>query len=235
MKIHKFIGNFPLNADIIKITDEETVHQIKNVLKLRPSEQIILCDGHRHDSLAVIMNIEKKFVEVGIQERSENGAETIIPIVLYCSILKRENFELVVQKATEVGIAKVIPLITSRTIKTDVKLERLQKIAKEAAELSGRGAIPTIQEPTKFSTAVESISDDSLNILFDADARDLSSALAKSNTTSIGAWIGPEGGWTDEEVDLAVESGFKLAKLGAQVLRGETAAIVASYLLCHPS
>ncbi len=234
MKIHKFIGDFALDHDAFKITDEETVHQIKNVLKLKPTEQIILCDGHKHDSLAVITNIDKRFIEVAIKERSDNEAETAIPVLLYCAILKRENFELVVQKATEAGVAEIFPLITSRTIKTDVKVERLLKIAKEAAELSGRGLIPTIHEPQKFETAVEHASDDTLNVLFEAEANDLKDVLMKNKATKLAAWIGPEGGWTDEEIDLALESGFKSVGLGPQVLRGETAAIVASYLLCHP-
>lgn len=235
MKIHKFIGDFALKQDSFKITDEETVHQIKNVLKLKPSEQIILCDGHKHDSLAVITNIDKKFIEIAVQQRTDNEAETRIPVSLYCAILKRENFELVVQKATEVGVTEFFPLITARTVKTDVKAERLLKIAKEAAELSGRGVIPIIHEPQKFETAVESTTDDALNVLFESETNDLKTILTKNKTLKLAAWIGPEGGWTEEEIDLALRSGFKTVGLGPQVLRGETAAIVASYLLCHPT
>jgi 16S rRNA (uracil1498-N3)-methyltransferase len=229
MKIHRFIGNFDLKADRLKLPDEES-HQIRNVLKLKPTEQIWLGDGQGNDALAVILDIGKKTVEVGIQDRLVNAAEPKHAVALYCAILKHENFDLVIQKATEVGATEIIPLITARTVKTDVKLERLWKIAKEAAELSGRGRIPVVRSPSRFAIAVENAASDAVHFMFDSSGTQFKMPPAKS-VKALAAWIGPEGGWNEEELELGRVKGFNIATLGPRILRGETAAIVATYLL----
>ncbi|MBI5654693.1 16S rRNA (uracil(1498)-N(3))-methyltransferase [Candidatus Uhrbacteria bacterium] len=233
MKIHRFIGSYDFGADRLTIKDSDTIHQINNVLKLKRNEEIFLCDGHMNDALCTITEVGKKGVDVKVVEKLKNTAESPVDAEIYCAILKRENFELVVQKATEVGISKVIPIITARTIKTDIKHERLAKIAQEAAELSGRGRIPEIADPIKLATAIEKAEEERLNIFFDATGRDLKSVTELTTATHVAGWVGPEGGWTDEERNLALGAGFKLAGLGPQMLRGETAAIIVSYIICH--
>lgn len=233
MKIHRFIGSYEFGADRLTIEDADTTHQIKDVLKLKRNEEIFLCDGHSNDALCSIMEVSKTGIVVKIIERLKNTAEPLVDAEIYCAILKRENFELVVQKSTETGISKIIPLITARTIKTDIKHERLVKIAKEAAELSGRGKVPEIAEPIKLAKAIAEVEEERLNIFFDATGRGLRTVSELNTATHVAGWIGPEGGWTDEERNLALGSGFKLAGLGPQMLRGETAAIIVSYLLCH--
>lgn len=230
MKIHRFIGDFDLKAAKLILPDEES-HQIRSVLKLKPAEQIFLCDGQGNDALTVILEIGKSAVTVGIQERITNSAEPNNQVALYCAILKHDNFELVIQKATEVGATEIIPLITARTVKTEVKLERLWKIAKEAAELSGRGRIPIVRSPSRFVIAAENAAPESMHYMFDASGKSIKRTSAKTSG-NFAAWIGPEGGWTEEEIELATSKGFHLANLGPRVLRGETAAIIATYLLC---
>ncbi len=232
MKIHRFIGGFDFKPQTIIIEDKETVHQIRNVLKLRIAEQIALCDGRGHDIVAAILEIKKDQITVGVQERFDNACESGNRVTLYCSILKRENFELVVQKATEVGVFEIVPLICQRTIKTDVKAERLNKIAKEAAELSGRGVVPVVREPLKFEIALEQAKDHEANFFFDAANQPLDKPLSK-NQRNVAAWIGPEGGWTEDEIAQAKKSKLVPASLGTQTLRGETAAIIAAYELCR--
>jgi len=230
MKIHRFIGDFDFKSDKLKLPDEES-HQIRSVLKLKPTEQIYLCDGQGNDALAVILEAGKGAVEVGIQERMRNSAEPKNLVALYCAILKHDNFDLVVQKATEVGAAEIIPLITARTVKTEVKLERLWKIAKEAAELSGRGRIPVVRSPSRFVIAAENAAPDSMHHMFDASGKQMKRTAAK-DSGNYSIWIGPEGGWTEEELMIGKAKGFNIATLGPRILRGETAAIVATYLLC---
>jgi 16S rRNA (uracil1498-N3)-methyltransferase len=229
MKIHKFIGGFDLRADKLFLPDEES-RQIRTILKLKPAERIILCDGQGNDALGVILEIGKKSVEVGIQERMKNSAEPTNTVALYCAILKHDNFDLVVQKATEAGVTEIIPLITSKTVKTDVKLERLWKIAKEAAEQSGRGRVPVVRSPSHFAIAAQNAEPTTTHYLFDAAGKLLKRTQTKSSGR-FAAWIGPEGGWSNEEIELGRAKGFELASLGPRVLRGETAAIIATYLL----
>ena len=131
MKIHRFIGNFEINIGDLKINGKELLNQFRSVLKLKVGEKIILCDGKINEGVAEIKAYGKDYIEVEIQEVSVNKNEPVREVILYCSILKRENFELVVQKATEVGIKEIIPIITERTVKLDIRKDRLEKIIKE--------------------------------------------------------------------------------------------------------
>lgn len=228
MKIHRFIGDYDLKQDKLRLAGDEA-HQIRNVLKLKPAEQLILCNGQGNEAVAVVLDVGKNATEVGIQERRRNEVETAQPVTLYCAILKHENFELVIQKATEVGVSEIIPLITARTVKTEVKLDRLMKIAKEAAELSGRGKIPVVRPPSRFALALAHAAEDAAHFIFDASGKPFKRPATAGPSA---AWIGPEGGWSEDELAQTADRGFRAANLGPRILRGETAAIVASYLLC---
>jgi 16S rRNA (uracil1498-N3)-methyltransferase len=228
MKIHRFIGQFNLGAAKLDLPREEA-HQIRSVLKLKPAEQITLCDGQGNDALASIIEIGKDSVTVGILETTTNKAEPERRVRLYCAILKHDNFETAVQKASEVGVTEIIPLKTARTVKTDAKIDRLQKIAKEAAELAGRGIIPSIRPAMPFGDALETANDIPTHYLFDGSGEQFQPSLDAG--ASVAAWVGPEGGWTEEELALASAKDFVISSLGPRVLRGETAAIIATYLL----
>ncbi len=260
-KIHRFIDNFNLSqADKeIEITGE-IAHQMAKVLKLEINEQVELCDGKGISALAHIEEINKNTVKLKIEKVSRLNLDTR-SVTLFCAVLKKENFELVVQKTTECGVNKIIPIITTRTVKTGLNMERLQKIAKEASEQSGRSFIPEILEPISFEQSLEMVKPASLhkssgagennscNIFFDMggelvfekhyagrraeysnSSADEYVCFSKTNSPPISLFIGPEGGWTPEESQKAKDAGFKIASLGQFTLRGETAAIVATYL-----
>lgn len=212
----------------IKITDEKLINQIKNVLKLSLGEVVNLFNGRGEEVLAEIIALNKKEVVFNVQEiftSRDNGDKQVI---LYCAILKKENFELVAQKGTEVGVSKIVPIITERTIKLGLNMERLQKIVKEAAEQSGRGIVPEISEPIKFIEALEQAKENDVNFFCHFSKKSLNKGKANGQ---IGLFIGPEGGWSDGEVKQAKEVGCEIVSLGENVLRAETAAIVGSYLL----
>jgi len=236
MKIHRFIGNFKIKIGALRINDEELLNQLRNVLKLKVGEKIILCDGRRNEGSAEIKEYGKDYVEVEIKEVGVNENEPEKQVILYCSILKRENFELVVQKATEIGIKEIIPLITARTVKLDIRKERLEKIIKEAAEQSGRGIAPVLNEPIDFEKAIKNINSKNANFLFDISGKEFNSDTTNFllHTT---IWIGPEGGWHADEVQrvlsLSKELNFKIMSLGKTTLRAETAAIIGSYLVIN--
>ena len=234
MKIHRFISNFDLSKKELEIKDKEIVNQMKNVLRLKTGEMVELCDGKNISAMAEIVKIGKDGMKVKITTplRQDYAGQNRTKVNLYCSILKKENFELVVQKATECGVAKIIPIITARTIKTGLNLERLQKIAKEASEQCGRITIPEISEPIDFSSFAKATEGQGINILFDASGEKYS-GVSKGNSPSANIFVGPEGGWTEEEITKVKSLNFKIASLGPLILRGETAAIVATYLVSN--
>jgi 16S rRNA (uracil1498-N3)-methyltransferase len=130
---------------------------------------------------------------------------------------------------------EIIPLITRRTIKQKVNIERLTTIAKEAAEQSGRGIVPAIKAPVPFANVEKSELEKKTTIFFHTNesARTLDEITSSQGELNI--FIGPEGGWDETEVKFAMAHNFYLASLGKLILRAETAAIIASYLAVHLS
>lgn len=185
------------------------------------------------EAIARIMDYGKDFVAVEVQSVKDNQNEPAGRVILYCSILKRENFELAVQKAVEAGASEIAPIICERTVKTGLKYDRLRKIIKEAAEQSGRGKVPVLREAMDLKEAIVAAAENKVNFLFDhsGDNFVLSDSTKLSPASRVGVFIGPEGGWSDFELDLARQRGFKIASLGKLTLRAETAAIVATYLV----
>ena len=143
-------------------------------------------------------------------------------------LLKRENFELICQKATEIGIETITPLLTNRTVKTGFNRERIEKIIREASEQSGRTTLPKLNEPTTLAEAILSVTA-GCSVFFDLSGKELPEQEYASEITS--CFIGPEGGFTEEETEIARKAGLVIGSLGTLTLRGETAAIVASYLI----
>lgn len=224
MRLHRFIVDTDLSRTAAAVSDPELCHQLGKVLRLTPGDQLILVDGKGAEATCVIESLDAKTLRVKVTEKRPVDTEPSRHVTLCCSILKRENFELVVQKATECGVSEIIPLIAERTVKTGVKMERLRIIAKEAAEQSGRGRIPVIHEPMQFADTLKL---DGTKFFFHVGAE---SPVENQNAEPFVLFIGPEGGWTDTEVALAQSAGCTMTTLGKLILRGETAAIIASFL-----
>lgn len=229
MRLHRFIGDFDFSSSTIEIMDNNIVNQLMNVLRLGVGERLILGDGRGQECVGEISARQKNAITITIIERSTNENDPAVSAVLYCAILKRENFELVVQKATEIGVAEIVPIITTRTVKLDIKEDRLQKIIKEAAEQSGRGRLPILHAPMKLSEAFTYAKNNDVNFFFSLSDITVG-ADTMSGGTRRGLFIGPEGGWTDEEEAVAATAGCVIVSLGALTFRAETAAIIASYL-----
>jgi len=227
MKIHRFIGDFDLTQSSVLIRDPGVAKQMRSVLKLHTGEKIILSNGRGEEALCELGGYGRDSVSVTVLEQRKNEAEPTSQIILYCSILKRENFEWVVQKATEVGVKEIIPIMSRRTVKLNLNTDRLERITKEASEQSGRGVVPTIHQPVPFEEALEHAQTNSINILLDSSGK---LVKKKDSRGSTGLFIGPEGGWDEAELALAQERGASVMSLGTLTLRAETAAIIASYL-----
>jgi 16S rRNA (uracil1498-N3)-methyltransferase len=229
-KIHRFITKYQKTNNTLKITESGLIHQISSVLKMRIGEDCIIIGEDEIEILCSIKNIKSSYIELDIKEKiiqKNKNVDSTKFVTLYMAILKKENFELVLQKASEIGINKIVPMITNRTVKTGLNFERLEKIAREASELSGRNTVIEIANITNFSDAIKNNETDT-KILFDITGEKFENQ--KLNNKSLSIYIGPEGGFTDQEIQLAKENKIEIKNLGNLTLRGETAAIIACYL-----
>lgn len=236
MKIHRFIGDFNLSKKEIEIKNSENINQIKNVLRLKKGSKIILSDGKGAEAEATLIFVSgNKITGIINKPTSAQGFGVAKKVNLYLAILKKENFELATQKAVEVGVTKVIPIITERTIKTGINKERLEKIILEASEQSGRTIVPKLYPILKFEEALKNANDNEEKIIFTPSLASDGVHLVENtyspdkNAKTISIFVGPEGGFTEKEISLAQKFGFKTSSLGKFTLRGETAAIVATY------
>lgn len=233
-KIHRFITKYKINKNILTIEDINTIHQIKDVLRLKLNEECIIVDEITNENIhCSITDINKEFINLEIKDVSITKDSDLKDVTLYMAILKKENFELVLQKASEMGINKIVPIITNRTIKTNLKYERLDKIAREASELSGRGNVTQIAEITNFTDAIKNDTN-TVKVLFDITGENFpfqDIQLKQDTEKSISIYIGPEGGFTEIELNQIKENkDFTIYNLGPLTLRGETAAIIGCYL-----
>jgi 16S rRNA (uracil1498-N3)-methyltransferase len=229
MRLHRFFLDIDLTRSPVTVGDADVCHQMHRVLRLEAGNSVIVADGRGAEAQARIAKIDAKTVTLEFGAPRPVAAEPARAVTLFCAVLKRENMEWVIQKATEAGAKHIVPVLTGRTVKTGVKTDRLLKIAREAAEQSGRGAVPTVAEPVPFERALELAPPRNIFLDFGGDERWSEQLRAES----IGCWVGPEGGWTDEERAAAKQAGFVIGSLGALTLRAETAAVVATYLAVH--
>lgn len=229
MKIHRFIGNFDFTQSPLRITDERIVHQIRQVLRLKRGEQVTFVSENSAQATGIIHDIAKDSITVMIESVNTAVTKPRRLVTLYCALLKKDNFELVVQKATEVGVSTIVPVITSRTIKKGTRPVRLNTIAREAAEQSGRINIPLVFEPHTVEGMWQRIAEKKEAALFcDNDGKPFRDLTISEGPLAV--VIGPEGGWSEEEKALAHHHGALITTVGSTTLRAETAAIIASYL-----
>lgn len=230
-KIHRFIGKVTIDGVIARLEDAEVARQAKTILKLRMGEFITLCDGKGASWTGPLQGISKDEVEIEIEQTYQGEDGLVRDVTMYLAVLKSEHFDLAVQKAVEAGIQHIIPVLSKRTIKLQVKQERTERIIREAAEQSGRMVLPKLHEMLSFEQALEhwKSSGDS-GIFFDGSGKPL---MPSDIAVQVSFFIGPEGGWEDAEIEAAKKSGLHICQLGNLVLRAETAATIASFILAQ--
>lgn len=223
---HRFFIETPLTGKKdITIANPDIVHQVMRVLRANIADPIVLFDNSGYEYEGVLLDIKKTHIEVGGLKKIKNERELSREVYLYQCMLKKDHMELVAEKATELGITALVPVLSSRVIKTGLHVERIQKIMKEATEQSMRGRIPVVQTPVSFKEAIREATQYGESILFyeNADTR-LEKLITQEGRISV--VIGPEGGFSPEEVEYATKKGCTIASLGLTRLRSETAAIV---------
>lgn len=219
------------------ITGDESKHLLK-VLRKTKGEEIFVTDGERNLYKTVIAEINRDEIICNINEKLFDLNESEIRITLYLSVLKNPSrFEFVVEKATELGVYEITPVITHNVINKGFdKRKRWQLIALSAMKQSQRCYLPKVNHPVSFSDVLSSAGKNDLKII--ADERSFENSIVAdelkrltSHTRPVSLLIGPEGGFTGEEIDSAVKSGFAILSLGDRKLRSETAAIAALSVL----
>jgi 16S rRNA (uracil1498-N3)-methyltransferase len=219
----------------VTLTADEARH-LRDVLRLKSGDEVYVFDGRGREFRCSVTNLKRDSAELRIEAEVQPAKpESQLQLNLCVALLKGEKFDLVVQKATELGVTRVTPLITRHM---DIHLRdqsdatkrvaRWQRIAIEAAKQSGRAFVPDIILPVAFEGALEV---EGAGVMFSERGGEAFKSLTGAG--SITALVGSEGGWADEEIDAARARGFHIVTLGGRILRAETAAITVTVLMQH--
>lgn len=230
-----YIEQNQITENNICILDTDVNH-IKNVLRMNKGDKLIACNGQGKDYICSIIDLSDQTVQLSIHEVKNSAAELEGRIYLFQGLPKKDKMELIIQKAVELGVYEIIPVITSRTVvkledkkKELKKLERWQAIATSAAKQSGRGIIPhisgtkTLKEAFIYGSELDCRFIPYENAKGIAYTKELITKI-KSNH-KVGIFIGPEGGFEEREISLAEDAGYQPITLGKRILRTETAGL----------
>ncbi len=236
-----FVDPATLARDDVTI-DGGLAHRLTKVLRLRPGAEVALFDGNCREATVRIERADDRMVHARVVERYDGPAEPRVKLHLYQSITKGERFEWLLEKGTEIGVARFVPLIAARAVVTTKgegnRAQRWGRIVVEAAEQCGRSAVPAIGEPVRFDAAIagapgvlllpyEAAGDVAPSVQSALNA-DIDALFALSE---VSVFIGPEGGFEPAEVAAAEAAGATVVTMGERVLRSETAGLVAATLV----
>lgn len=228
-----------INEDTIILSGREYKHAIK-VLRYVKGDIINVIDGAEKKYKAVIIEIYKNSLRAKILETHKTDTEPQVSITLFQSLIKATRFEMILEKATELGIQRIVPVITERSIYKSAEpgekmRKRWQRILEGAACQCGRMDIPELGPVISFEKAV-SENEQNLNILFfpDKSSEKIAGILeVLEKIESLGLFVGPEGGFSEKEFRTAVSAGIRICGLGSNILRAETAAIVSLAIVIY--
>jgi 16S rRNA (uracil1498-N3)-methyltransferase len=213
----------------------DLAHRLARVLRLKRGDHVVLSEGGGVEYEVRLTDVSPKAITAEVVEKRDAPTEPGVEIVLYQSLIRANRFDLVLEKGTEIGVARFVPLIPARGQIQDGeasgnRMDRWRRVVVEAAEQSGRGRPPNIDPPMHFQEAVRSAS--GLRVLpWEGEGGEPLGAYLRSlseRPESADLFIGPEGGFERAEVDTARDEGVTLVTLGPRILRSETAGIVAA-------
>lgn len=246
-----------LKNGAVTITGEDVKH-IGSVLRAAPGDLLELSDGAGTDYVVAVEQISKDSILTKITGSGPNTTEPPIDVTLFQGIPKADKMEYIIQKCVEIGVKRIIPVITARTVvrfankkDADSKVTRWSRIALEAAKQCDRGIVPEIGEPVSFDTAVKQAAEFDLKLLpYEEESRgslrrqlkDFSAGHAElpenkkasaCRKCAVAVFIGPEGGFSPAEAEKAVLGGFASVTLGPRILRTETAGLAAAAIIMY--
>lgn len=240
--MHRFyVQENQINNGAVTLTGEDVNH-IKNVLRMKAGDEVVLCNGKGRDYHCFITELQKDEVLLKVIKEWEADTELRGKIYLFQGLPKKDKMELIIQKSVELGVFEIVPVMTRRTVvkledekKERKKLERWQAIAESAAKQSRRGIIPRVTEVYSFKKALEYAAKVNIKLMPYENEKGISytkEILNRiSSNESVGVFIGPEGGFEESEVETAKKNGFIPVSLGKRILRTETAGLTALSLL----
>ena len=229
MRLHRFYSSEIVgNRTELTITDKELVHQLRRVFRLRAGDSIIIFEGSGSEytcAIASYIGDDRVVLDVRESTRARFTPGQGRKIWLFTSIIKKDNFETIVEKATELGVTDIVPVLAERSEKKALNEDRLKKIAMEASEQSGRGDVPTIHGIVSLKEAMGRAGASGLQtVMFHTEGQPVEPF---DRLQDLAVFVGPEGGWSPDEIAMFHENKKAVRCLGPQVLRAETAAIAA--------
>ena len=225
----------------ITIDGDEAKH-ILNVMRMAEGDKITICDGNKKDYYCEITETAKNALKAQIIDVAESETEPETEIVLFQGLPKSDKMEYIIQKCVEIGVSRIVPVITERAVvkiekgaKEDKKVERWLKISESAAKQSGRGIVPIVERPVKFTEALKEASmlENAVIPYENEEKTGLKEFIKSAKKGSVGIFIGPEGGFDNSEIEMAVKSGIIPVTLGKRILRTETAGLVTAAIILY--
>lgn len=232
---------FSSNHERVTLAADEARH-LRDVLRLKSGDEVYVFDGLGREFQCTVINSGRDAAQLNIISEAEpSRPESPLQLTLAVALLKGEKFDLVTQKASELGVRRIVPMITKHAdiqlrdgMDADKRVQRWRRIALEAAKQSGRARVTEVSSPVPFDALVNAAELQNQQKLLFSEREGLSfSEIPNKIPASIIAAVGSEGGWSDEEITLAREHGWTVITLSGRTLRAETAAITAAVLLQH--
>lgn len=222
-----FVEEDALKEGSILIDNQEYNHIVK-VMRFKKGYKLIVCTGDGYDYYCEITDINDREVICRIEGKALNENNAKIKVNLYAAAIKQDNYELTVQKATELGVYSITPVITQYVSEKNLRMDRLLRTALEASKQCERASLTIINEPIMLKDAINRAEQDDLILIADEKAKDvfLKDILCeRANVKSIAVFIGPEGGFSDEERTMMNDGRNRNFTLGKRILRAETASL----------
>lgn len=230
MRLHRFYIEQKLSPDArVTVQDEKLLHQWRVVLRLKTGDEIVLFDGFGADHRCELASLERKRAVCFVRESVPSAMAPILELSLFAALIKKERFEWLLEKITELGVAQIRPVVANRSEVQRFNLERAKAIVREAAEQSGRANLPALYEPMELVNVCKEYHSFT-SIAFDPHG-DVFKKSTYADEKKLGAFIGPEGGWSARELESFREKKIPVYSLGAPTLRAETAAVAVTALL----
>jgi 16S rRNA (uracil1498-N3)-methyltransferase len=231
-----FVAPESFSGDSVQVADADLARQISRVLRLGPGDRVLLLDG-AGDACEVELTAISRDQVAGRVLTRQAAVEPAVDLTAYVALLRPERFEWVLQKGTELGVSRFVPVQFARSLSADGrKDERWQRIIREAAEQACRGRLPALSAPQRFADACAAAAAADLPlILWEGTAPHLRDALRRAGPApaTVAILSGPEGGVAEEELTAAIERGMMPVSLGPRILRAETAPIAAVAAICY--
>ncbi len=236
----RFFVNDPLTVGgTATITGQDARH-IAGALRTAVGESLTLCDGAGTDYACTVTAIDRETVTLAVDAATPTAAEPSLAVTLYMGLPKGDKLELIIQKAVELGVTAIVPVVTARSIArvegkdAEKKRARWQKIAAEAAGQSGRGIIPAVETPITWKQALPRLAAETTLLCYEGGGSPIGELVSPADT-ALSLVVGPEGGFDPAEVAAVTAAGGHIATLGPRILRCETAPLAALAVLMERS